>query len=258
MAKVLLAILYLMLLGNLASAETCIASIHSGKDDLGGAKTASGIVWNNAQYHAAHKTLPFGWKIKVSHNDKSVLVKIVDRIPYIVDRCIAISPSAAYEIDCSGLCKVIVGDDELGSRELVVPDPLITPGVARNDLSKADICKTKWGSDERYVTSKMKMQVFANYGLTGNDDPACTPDIHGRRCEIDHLISRELGGADDVNNLWPQAYGSKPWNATLKDKLENRLHKEVCAGNISLEKAQKEISEDWRILYKKYFGEPTN
>ena len=57
-------------------------------------------------------------------------------------------------------------------------------------------------------------------------------------CEIDHLISRELGGADEINNLWPQAYGTSPWNAVLKDTLENRLHKELCAGKISLKKAR--------------------
>jgi hypothetical protein len=69
----------------------------------------------------------------------------------------------------------------------------------------------------------MKGQVFENCGYTGNDDPRCVP-AGNRHCEIDHLISRELGGADEVANLWPQSYGGQPWNAVLKDKLENRLH----------------------------------
>ena len=99
-----------------------------------------------------------------------------------------------------------------------------TPGVARSGLTQQKICSTKWGSDERHVTAAMKQQVFAIYGYSGYDDPHCVADAHGKTCEIDHLISRELGGADDVKNLWPQAYGSTPWNAHLKDKLENRLH----------------------------------
>jgi hypothetical protein len=101
----------------------------------------------------------------------------------------------------------------------------------------------------------MKGKVFANYGYTGNDDPRCVP-AGNRHCEIDHLISRELGGADDVANLWQQSYGSKPWNAVLKDKLENRLHKEMCDGNITLQEAQDMLVKDWREAYRRYYGEP--
>lgn len=142
------------------------------------------------------------------------------------------------------------------ARDLTLPDPSLTPGAVRVGLSKAIICKTKWGQDARHVTAAMKAQAFHFYGLSGNDDPACVRDKSGRRCEIDHLISRELGGADDVKNLWPEPYGTVPWNATRKDRVENRLHKEVCAGKISLAEARKEIRTDWRVPYKRYFGNP--
>ena len=98
-------------------------------------------------------------------------------------------------------------------------------------------------------------EVFAAYGYTGNDDPKCVPSGK-RHCEIDHLISRELGGADDVNNLWPQAFGTTPWNAQLKDNLENKLNKEMCAGRITLKQARDMLVNDWRIAYKKYYGTP--
>ncbi len=137
-----------------------------------------------------------------------------------------------------------------------VPDLIKTPGVVSSGLTEAKICGTKWGKDERHVTNAMKQQVFAAYGYTGYDDPHCVPDAHGKTCEIDHLISRELGGADDVKNLWPQAYGSTPWNAHLKDKLENRLHKEMCAGHITLKQARDMITHDWRVAYSKYYGNP--
>ena len=103
----------------------------------------------------------------------------------------------------------------------------------------------------------MKQQVFENYGYSGNSDPQCIPDAHGRKCEIDHLISRELGGADEVVNLWPQAYGTSPWNAQLKDKLENRLHKEVCTQkSITMQQAREMLLNDWRVAYRQYYGEP--
>lgn len=143
------------------------------------------------------------------------------------------------------------------ARDLTLPDPDLTPGVARSDIDQDNICKTKWGKDARHVTAAMKKQVFASYGLKGNGDASqgCRKDKSGRRYEIDHLISRELGGQDDVNNLWPQCYSGAD-NATRKDRLENRLHKEVCAGNITLEDAQQEIRTDWRVPYRRYFGEP--
>jgi len=136
-----------------------------------------------------------------------------------------------------------------------IPDLSKTPGVARAGLTKKRICEIKWGKDERHVTASMKMEVFALYGYSGYDDPRCVPK--GKRtCEIDHLVSRELGGADEVKNLWPQAYGTSPWNASLKDKLENRLNKEMCAGHITLKQARDILVNDWRVAYKKYYGEP--
>jgi hypothetical protein len=141
------------------------------------------------------------------------------------------------------------------ANDLTLPDPALTPGVSRA-LSMETICKTKWGKDARHMTAAMKAQVFKAYGLSGNDDPSCVADKSGRHCEVDHLISRELGGADDVKNLWPEPYGASPWNAVLKDRVENRLHKEVCAKTISLAQARREIKSDWRVPYRRYFGEP--
>lgn len=137
------------------------------------------------------------------------------------------------------------------ARDLSIPDPKLTPGVATT-LTVAEICATKWGKDRRFVTAKMIREVFELYGRKGN---TCTPDKHGRHCEIDHLWSRELGGADDIMNLWPQPYGGR-WGASMKDRLENRLHKELCAGNITLDDARNNLSPDWRVAYRRYFGHP--
>lgn len=141
------------------------------------------------------------------------------------------------------------------TRGPVAPNQILTPGVVR-DLTLEEICTTRWGLDRRFVTTAMRREVFTRYGLTGPNDPACRKDKHGRRYELDHLIPRQLGGADHVDNLFPQCYAGKPWNAVLKDRVENRLHKEVCAGNVTLEDAQRGIAKDWRAIYRKFFGEP--
>lgn len=140
---------------------------------------------------------------------------------------------------------------------LLVPPPVgelpnreLTPGVVRSE--PIDVCAVKWGKDVRHVTSAMKRQVFESYGIK------CRPfwSDAKQRCgvyEIDHFISRELAGADDVRNLWPQPFVGR-WNAKMKDRLENRLHAEVCAGTITLQEAQAEIVADWRLAWLRRFG----
>src|SRR5260221_53268 len=97
----------------------------------------------------------------------------------------------------------------------------------------------------------MKEQVFKSYGIP--QSARHLPD--GKAAfEIDHLCSRELAGADTIPNLWAEPY-TGPWNAHMKDRLENRLHKEACAGTISLADAQSMIKGDWRKAFVKYFGE---
>lgn len=125
-----------------------------------------------------------------------------------------------------------------------LPDLNKTPGLT-TALSEQQICATKWGKDARHVDTALKASVFRSYGYAKlNKDPRCP-------CEIDHLISRELGGADDVRNLWPQSYRGD-WNARMKDRLENLLHSKVCKGSISLEAAQTAIKTDWIAAYKKW------
>ncbi len=137
-----------------------------------------------------------------------------------------------------------------------LPDLAKTPGAVRPGLTKAVICATKWGRDARHVSASMKAHVFAAYGLTGHQDPKCVPASARRRCEIDHLISRELGGDDVETSLWPQSYGAQPWNAVHKDTLENRLNREMCAGRITLDQARDMLVHDWRKAYVTYYGQP--
>jgi hypothetical protein len=132
-----------------------------------------------------------------------------------------------------------------------LPDLALTPGkVCLTDVAK--ICATKWGKDARAVTAAMKTAVFGAYQVS----PAKRHLANGKAAyEIDHLVSRELGGCDAAANLWPQPY-TGAWNAHLKDRVENRLHVEVCAGRLSLSQAQREIVTDWRVPWRRYFAAP--
>ncbi|WP_320813955.1 septal ring lytic transglycosylase RlpA family protein [Flavobacterium sp.] len=69
-------------------------------DKLNGRKTANGQVFNNSKYTAAHKTLKFGTRVKVTNivNDKSVIVTINDRGPFVKGREIDLTKKAFMEI----------------------------------------------------------------------------------------------------------------------------------------------------------------
>lgn len=57
---------------------------------------------------AAHKTLPCGSKVRVTRGNKSIVVTIVDRGPFVRGRIIDLSPPAAKELGISGIAPVTV------------------------------------------------------------------------------------------------------------------------------------------------------
>jgi rare lipoprotein A len=67
-----------------------------------GSKTASGQRFNQNAMAAAHKTLPFGTKLRVTHRGQSVVVTINDRGPFIKGRVLDLSTGAARAIGLSG------------------------------------------------------------------------------------------------------------------------------------------------------------
>lgn len=70
--------------------------------------TASGERFNPNALTAAHRTLPFGTKVKVTYKGKSVIVRINDRGPFIRGRSIDLSRAAARKIGCAGVCVVTI------------------------------------------------------------------------------------------------------------------------------------------------------
>jgi rare lipoprotein A len=77
-----------------------------------GRKTSSGERYNKNDMTAAHKTLPFGTKVKVTNpaNNESVVLRINDRGPFVGNRIIDVSEAAARKLDihASGVAKVEV------------------------------------------------------------------------------------------------------------------------------------------------------
>jgi hypothetical protein len=125
----------------------------------------------------------------------------------------------------------------------VKQDPSCTPGgidpkVTSSNLDST-ICRSGYTATVRppsSQTAKAKRELYLAYGIPT-----------GTTSELDHLISLELGGDNDVANLWPEV-GKIP---NPKDKIENDLHRAVCKGTVKLAAAQQAIADDWTTAEKK-------
>lgn len=129
-----------------------------------------------------------------------------------------------------------------------MPDPSCTPGSI-NPTVKLTTLKSKSFTtacvrDKATSAAKKKTQ-YAAYSLSSPK----TNTGAAQTCELDHLVSIELGGADTLDNIWPQC--GPPDNQLaqryfkVKDRVENYLNVQVKAGQMTLADAQRRIAQDW-------------
>lgn len=131
---------------------------------------------------------------------------------------------------------------------LPLQDQACTPGDIIPDATKDKICVSGYAGKTRNVTQSTKDQVYANYGIKTHTSG---------QYEVDHLVSLQLGGSNDISNLWPQPASPKP-GFHEKDRVENYLHDQICKGNITVQQAQIEIATNWVAVYKSMPGSNTN
>ncbi len=93
------AVLAIAMLGGEAMARECGGASWYG-DKFAGKRTASGVRFNPNAMMAAHRTLPFGSRVRVTdrRSGRSVTVKIVDRGPHVRGRVIDVSKAAARKL----------------------------------------------------------------------------------------------------------------------------------------------------------------
>src|ERR1700751_767046 len=136
------------------------------------------------------------------------------------------------------LARVLVAEQPTPS----LSDPKLTPGDTF-EVTGQDVSVPGYAKKVRAVPAWLKRQAYAEYGIT---------QYKTGGYEVDHLIPLSLGGSNSIRNLWPQSTKTSPWNSFVKDALERKLHKFVCAGKLDLETAQRQIASDWIEAYKKY------
>jgi len=152
---------------------------------------------------------------------------------------LAVSSTATVKTDG---CKVRT------SHGYSIPDPACTPGAVNPTVTAAVLRAGTFRTPcERNTASSAaaKAKTYAEYGIA---HPAHNTGA-GQTCELDHLVSLEIGGADTVDNIWPQcgpdgvALNARYFK--VKDKVENYLAAQVRAGKMTPEAAQHGIATDW-------------
>jgi hypothetical protein len=150
--------------------------------------------------------------------------------------------TALSEVTSTSNCKLT------SSHGYPLPNPACTPGAINPtvDLAVLQGGEFKTSCDRNVATSAIKKQsTYATYNIK---KPANNTGLT-QSCELDHLVSLELGGADTLDNIWPQCGPGSVKLAKryfkIKDSVENYLAAQVKAGAISLKDAQQGISTDW-------------
>jgi hypothetical protein len=167
--------------------------------------------------------------------------------PAVVRRAvmIAFATAAVITFVIGGVERIRLRNGAVYAEGPLEPRPNLTPGAVRT-VNVSEVCSATTTDDRKVlvIPASLKQEVFREYDLTG---------ARMRDFEVDFLITPELGGSNDIRNLWPEPYHAPVWNAHVKDELEDRLREMVCDGRIDLSTAQHDLSADWILAYKKYF-----
>ena len=145
----------------------------------------------------------------------------------------------------------------------ILPDHALHPGAVDAAVSAARLCAAGFSTrvmrpPESYTGRIKSLELGGGGSITGPSGTTYT--VVGEHLpglvsdyELDHLIALEIGGnPEDPRNLWMEPWerrGTRPApageGAESKDAVENRLHREVCAGALTLATAQAELAADW-------------
>lgn len=156
------------LVGQAKYIESGIASIYSVRTN-GGTVTASGKPLRDSELTAAHKTLPFGSRVRVtcSKTKRSVVVRITDRGPYVKGRVIDLTPKAAQAIGLDwkrGITKVTLhretpSTNKLENKPVITSKKLpIVDNVKPPMIEKPSALKVKPADGAPFIDTKVEEQ----------------------------------------------------------------------------------------------------
>lgn len=247
-------------------------------------KTASGSRLNNYGYECAHRTHPFGTRLRVRHlgNGKEVVVKVVDRGPYAKGRIIDLSWQAAKDLGLigHGVANVeitVVGKDDTTSTETTGGDitPL-TQWTAGATTTMTDI-EAFGGLDKCFISETIPDNVWQRMqGKTYKENPNIKrADLrHLRLLHWDYDNNIHIGEmicnekiADTLVKIFRQLYDAKypiqrmvlPDVYDADDERQMRDNNTSCfcyraiAGTTKLSKHSMGLAIDINTLYNPFY-----
>lgn len=132
-----------------------------------------------------------------------------------------------------------------------LPDPNCTPGAVNPTLTVAILLNPAFRTGmvrDKLTSPAVKMKVYIWYGITPPKDNVG----QNQTCEMDHVVDLASGGADSLDNVWPQcqapgapsvAVGNREFK--IKDAFaEHDVMRQVRAG-ANLADLQRRIAQDW-------------
>lgn len=165
---------------------------------------------------------------------------------------VALAPSAADH--AFGECHFGVAADGMP-----LPDPKCTPGAVNPTLTVRVLTDPGFRTGfvrDKVTSPAVKRKVYAWYGII----PPRNNVGANQTCELDHLDDLGAGGADTLNNLWPQCQrpGDPPvpvGQRWFKIKDANAEHVMIAAikrgiSDAELAELQKRMAADWTSLDK--------
>jgi hypothetical protein len=179
--------------------------------------------------------------------NRSGLFPILTILIVLLGACAPLSPSITNNLTATATSTALK-EPNWGTRSKTtgckvqgpIQDLACTPGDIFPNVTSQQICVPGYASSVRNVSTSTKNKVYKAYGIKRR---------RPGQYEVDHLVSLQLGGSNDVSNLWPEAASPKP-GFHEKDRVENYLHDQVCNGKMTLKTAQVAIATNWLQVYK--------
>lgn len=245
---------------------SCMAQTQEGeasyyKDAFEGKKTASGEVFHQHLFTAAHRTLPFGTIVKVTNqaNGKSTEVRINDRGPYIRNRIIDVSKSVAQYLNFIQQGKTLVTIQVKGfSDENPSSEYLAYNAIQAQDLSYTDTTQQIPEEPTKTTQSHFQQTIYANEEAvaevnTTPNQQISKPDILQEEKETTKQLESTLG--NPPTETLPEKKQQEEVATTSSEKT-NQLHAEVVnmvEGVVSAgdDKRNKEVTEEKTIVEEK-------
>ena len=173
--KKFLITIYFLFIGIIAFAQVQTGKASFYADKFEGRKTASGDKYDHDKATAAHRHLPFGTKVKVTNlaNNKSTIVEINDRGPFVSGRIIDLSKSAAQELGYVPIGVTDVAIEVVGNADDTIED-VSTPAseaVVDNSFSENNNETSVSSSKNSSAVTNVEPNEFYELNINKVDEP---------------------------------------------------------------------------------------